>query len=582
VVRARLERRSRSDLAALAEQLVALPDPASDPDRATAAVELLLLVDGEAERAAQLIAGLEARWSPGDLALWRFRLARAALTAREETSEAAWEEALAPCRALAATDPAVSAAALRLAASGWLARATPGPHGAGWLAPILQGRWVANAHLARRRRPALGEALAPALRWLDEADALEPGEGLAPLDGLAWAADRADRADRFDDATRALADLAARAAGDPGVAGALVARAGLLLDPAVTPGAPDGLGELARRRVPEPAPELPSLPHRDWSGRLLVEGARLRDLEGARLEPADLRVLEACGAATRAARCWVARGDLRSLLHAARLRDALPPSERVALAAALAAEGSEDELVLAAETARRQAEAARYHVLAGEADRRLIRLRLAASLPAPQAHRGEDEDSDPHSPANRLAAAEDLLADGRPDAAAAIATSLLRRAEGDVLRRLAEMTTRLLSLEEPSADLVVDTSRHIREWDATSAGLLEALARSPAAGYAVHADLIAIGRDISRADAHRIAALEAWLAIWAATATPPAVEDVEAIYPVDPLLLPVAAARLAGASDPVATAAELVTTHPPSEASPEEVADALLALATST
>ena len=576
VVRARLSRRSADDLADLAGALVTLPDPTTEADRAAAAMELLLLVPGEETRAERLLEGVAAAGGadPTDLALWRFRLGAARLTPEERADAERWEALLAPVRAT----PAAAPQALRLAAATWL-EATPrtGERGADWIVAVLDRRHVVNAALARLRRPALGapEALGPAFAWLDEAatretDAGELDDAPQGTEALVAAADRADRAGDVDRATRLLADAAA-AATDDRLDIALAARAALLVDPSLGAHAAATQTALAHRRVPAPSVTPPPPPRRDWTGRLLALAAPTDD--------ADLALLEAAGAPRRAARGWLARGDAHALQQATRLREHLSPEDRDALAAALASVASDDEVRLASDASAREAATARWWLLPSALERRLLFARLAALLPdAPPLVPDDDDDDDPHSVGNRLSAAADLLDAGRLDAAVTVLVALLRKTEGSVaLRRLGALTARALEHDPPPPELTEAVEKHLHAGDAAADALLEALTADPTGAYALHETLLGLGTDVSRPDPYRVSALAAWLAIWSATRTPPSDAAIAPIARADAALLALAAARVAGAADPVGVALDHLARHP--LGAPDDArADDLLAL----
>ncbi|PKN53816.1 MAG: hypothetical protein CVU56_29880, partial [Deltaproteobacteria bacterium HGW-Deltaproteobacteria-14] len=251
------------------------------------------------------------------------------------------------------------------------------------------------------------------------------------------------------------------------------------------------------------------------------------------------------------------------------------------LAAALAAASSDDEVRLAADPAARDAAAARWWLLPATLERRLLFARIAALLPEapPVAAGDDDDDDDPHSAANRLAAAADLLDAGRLDAAVTVLVALLRKAEGAVaLRRLGALTARALEHDPPPPELTEAVDKHLHTGDATADALLEALTADPTGAYALHETLLALGTDVSRPDPYRVRALTAWLAIWSATRTPPSDAAIAPIARADAGLLALAAARLAGAADPVGVALDHLARHP--LGAPDDArADDLLALA---
>ncbi|MCB9734144.1 MAG: hypothetical protein H6745_16225 [Deltaproteobacteria bacterium] len=298
-----------------------------------------------------------------------------------------------------------------------------------------------------------------------------------------------------------------------------------------------------------PGRPAPPPPHRDWSGRLDALAA------GAELDPATLALLEAAGARARAGAAWVARGDLASLRHALRLRDDLEPAARASLEARLRALAGADEARYEGDADARDAARGLWLLLPDGAERALLRARLAATLPASAAPAAPASAPDPHDPETRLAAASDLLDADRLDAAATVVASLLRRVGEPSLRaRVDAFAARLLALDEPPQEILDAATRHVRTWDAAGEALLAALAGDPRAAYPLHADLVEIAMDVSRADAHRVLALATWLAIWAATGTTPSGEPLLHVHRQDWAIVPLAAARVAGDADPVARA----------------------------
>ena len=586
-VRARLERRSTEDLAELAAALVALPEPAQEPALAAAALELLLIVPGEQDRARRLLDAIEhVGASAGDALGWRFRLGAGGIGPRDGADAGAWEALLAPARAATAASASTDAtarealaAALRLASARWLAaKATGDMLGADWLVPVLHGRRVANAALARQRRPTLAapDLLGPAFAWLDEAASLAPsGAGDGP-EALVALADAADRRGEVDLGSRLLRQAAAAAADGDGLDAALAARAALLVDPTLGPEVAAAQSALARRAVPAIAATPPEPPRRDWTRLIAAAPADA-------LDPSSLALLEAAGSRARAARAWLARGDRASLLQAARLADALSAEERERLTAALAAASGDDELSYATDPEARDLAIARWWQLAPGLERRMLYARLATLLPEPRAA-SEPTADDPHSVESRLAAAADLLGAGRIDASVAVLTALLRRAEGDApLARLGAICARALEHDPAPLELVEAADRQLRAGGEVGRALLAALAANPAGAYALHELLLQLGADVSRADAYRVAALEAWLGIWCATGTPPDELAVAALARGDAALAAIAAARLARSPDPVAAARAHLERHAtPSDDDGAARAADLLAMATAS
>ncbi|MGM0574756.1 MAG: hypothetical protein ACQEXJ_07625 [Myxococcota bacterium] len=582
--------RTDADRAALATSIVDPPDPAEDPDLATRTLELLLLVPAEHDRAARLLERLAPRADADQVALWRFRLAAAEIpdTARDDAE--AWEALLASLRELDGRRPDLSAVGLRVAAAGLLS--AKDAHGADWLAPVLDGRRVVNRAAALGRRPALREALAPAIEWLERADHLAPSAADEPVETALSEVEALDTSGRLEEGTEHLLEILARSGDRPDLARAAGARAALLLAPslaaqAVAHGAeaeaPDteALRALARRPLPSPEVTPPTAPETRWT-------ARARSLGSAPAPPEDteaLAFLEAAGSIARAARGWLGRGTDEGLLQAWRLADDLSGDDRAALVAALTDRVPDDELVLAGDEAgHRLGRALRTLLPEGAAlTWQTVRLRVSRTGPdegtsSPANGTAQDPD-DPHSPANRLAAAGELWTADRPDAAGAIVASLLRRLEDpEVTPHLLRLALRLLALESPPEGIVPAAERAILAGGPVGEALLERLARAPLAAHPLHAALHRAALDRRRSDALRVRLLEAWLGIWRATNTPPEPSSLTDLMHADAALAPLAAARLASRRDPVADAAAFLAEHPPLETPPSTWADSLLAL----
>lgn len=573
-VRTRLRRLAPQERAAIAASLVSLPDAASDRGEAERVLELLLTVPAEAPRADALIAAL-APQAPRDSAmLWRFRAAALRLAPADRAAPASWAPLLAEVRAAEPAAVGVAAEAWALAVSGVLEAAADLPLGARWITPVQGGRRVVNATLAALRRPALRLELPEIYRWLAEAEEVAaPPTGR--LDAALLAAEAADRAGDLEAGSARLRQAWEQAGRPDDLGAALAARAEALVRPALHPHADPALSALSRRPIPAIAAARPDLPAQGWTALL-----RRAEADG----PGDetLGLIEAVGAPGRAARAWLAGGEPTSLLQAARLAEHLDDTARGRLAQDLARLAPEDELVLAADEGGRRAAVACWWVSPPSAARDLGRARLLAAFgPAPAeveaAPEGEDED-DPHSFPNRLAAAADLVVAGRMDAAATVLAALLRRVPaGPDAPRAARLTSRVLEREDAPAELVDTVDKHLRQWDHVAEALLEALIAAPAAAYPCYEGLLEIGLDVSRADRHRWLALTAWLGIWRATRTAPNPELLAPMPAADEALLPLAAARLAAAPDPVGAALAFMARYPVGVTDPDAYSDALLA-----
>lgn len=547
------------DRAALAAELVTLPEPAEagqlgQTDRAWAALELLLRVPGEAERARQLIGKLEARLDPRGSSEARSKLAvarfRAAALAGVELGRR-----IAELRG--AADATALGEGLRRAAVEALDAAPRGkePYGHAWLASVCDGTEIANLTLAFARRPALGRELERIADWTAQAG---PGPALA-------AAEAADAAGDFARGTELLTLALTQHGTSDDVERALAARRLLLAD-----------GE--RRDFPAPERAAPEPIRAGWETRLLVLGTAAPDADVGDVAPSpeDLALLEAIGEYARAGRGWLARREP----HALRFADLLAPTE---LGAAFG-KAPDDELTIAKDP--RPALAA-YQVLPPGPAKQLLALRMVgahvtAADEAPAEAPAPFVSDDPHHPDNRLAAASDLLAAGQTAAGATVLAALIRKADATSNRRLFEVVAQALEAEDPELELVTAAQRVLAD-DQRAPLLLAALHGNPTAAYALHEALLAAALDASRRDRDRLLALETWLRIWTATGTAPDPASIQTLRRDEPTLLAVAAVRIGSrggrSGTPLADAMTFLAAHPPAVTAPDVFSDGLLALA---
>lgn len=547
-VRHALSKRSAEERAALASALVVLPDPTTDREGAVAALELLVLVPSESERAARLCDALED--SGEDVSLQRFMLTLGAFDPRVPLSP---QDLVAIEAALERVSPERRAEAERRAACvalAHLAHDPRAPHGSAWLVPCRQGESVANTHLALARRPALRDELGPVAHWL-----------LAPDPAL-------DAAHACDRQARGPADwergttLFASSLDAEDRARVLDVRAALIATRALPP-----------HDTPRPPPLKTGLAQHLAS---LVSGEAAQAV-------VDAQALELLGDRHAAAKSWLeigtAKNDLVSLARAVTLVAELPPGDRKALVDALRRDALTDEARLGDPDLRERA-----RLLDRLEPDPWTSIRLAASAPA-NAWRSPElvtppeagpADSDPHHPDNRLAAASDLLAAAQLEPAANILASLLRKTDEHTPARLFTVLASALEAEEPPAELVHAAERALHD-ERRVVPLLEALRKAPSAAYALHEALIAFSLDPSRADADRLLALEVWLGIWRATETAPDPDALRTLREDEPALLVAAALRLSGAPS-LDRLARFLADHPPDATDPDAFSDALLAL----
>lgn len=590
-----LSARQPADLEELAASIVALPDAATHSDEAARLVELLVEVPSEHDRAARSIEALAPHRPAGEIALWRFRLAAAQQHGDDRADEHTWDDLLTPLRALRDEAPDALAAALHLAASAVASERHA--FGAEWLVPTLGGRRLLNAAAAAHRRPELADELTAVFAWLEEAARLPVADNQDPLGWSLRLMSSADTAGRFADGTAALVD-ALDSDRRTDLARALAVRAEIFQAPAlgvraaaaghpVVLTAPDGPPGL-------PIVSIPAPPAAGWSDAVLQHGSAD---SGTPTDPETLAFLEAAGATVRAASGWLAlatTGDESSeaQLQAWRLRASLSEEQRAQLATALAARVPDDELELQADAEARRDGACLLEILPAGLDRDalLLRLRVCSSGDAAVDIADIDQVSapattaadDPHSAVNRLAACADLLDEGRPDAAAAVLTSLIKRLDDlAALPQLIALSAGLLQLDAPPSDLLTAVARALERGGPVGDAVLDRLASDPLAAYSLHVELHLGGLDRNRDDALRTRMLATWLGIWRATGTPPDPGNLHEPMHKDPALLALAAAQLSGAADPVSAAAAFLTEHPPLRTVPHVYGEALLALSSS-
>jgi hypothetical protein len=243
-----------------------------------------------------------------------------------------------------------------------------------------------------------------------------------------------------------------------------------------------------------------------------------------------------------------------------------------------------DELKLGEDESARALVLCLLELLDDDNDRFVWSLRLAASSTAQprsvqlEGEAVEDSD-DPHTPANRLAAAEDLLAEGLIDGAAAIAASLLKHPTGpQLISRFAGLIQDLFRSAQVPLSLIEVVGRHIHTGGALALDLLAVFIDDPRAAHPILDVLHSIGRDRECPEVLRLNCLQAWLGVWQATDTLPADDLIRPFMRRDPHLLLLARGQLAGHPDPVAFAAQFLEKYPPLEHPPSTWVAALFEL----
>jgi hypothetical protein len=541
------------DRASVAAALVTLPDPIQDPVAAFAAFELLVRVPAELGRARLLLDTLnaaagrarEGRGGPDahTLALAGLRLALAEAAATGVRPDLGQLLAAFRRQGHAPT----TAAALRLAASYELQQPSrqPPPRGLDWLVPVADGAAVPGLALALARRPALGDESPRVIDWLAEA---------GPPPWLA-AAEDADRRGDFTMGSQLLqAALEAHATPSERDA-AMAARARLL-------GVDAGRASALDALFPLPPTPPADAPRSGWSAIL----ARIFDRSPIAIANRD----EAAIASLLGERRLVAE-YLLGCKDPAVIAD-VHILGRESVRDTLALPIPRDEVVIA----RDPTTALRVHRLLDPGpERALLGLRLVGAgiaplsvaneigpATAPEAAENDEPmpaPDDPHHPEQRLAAARILADNGQLDAAAAIASALLRRLDRHAPRGLLPLVAELLEHDEPPRELVTAVARALDD-DRRSAPLLALLVARPLAAYGLHAELYDYAIDPSRPDARRADAIAAWLHLWIASETAPDSLGIRRMRETDAPLLAVAVARLAQAASVLGAASDWLRT----------------------
>lgn len=542
-----LTRRSPDELATLAASIVALPDPSS-PDAPAIAELFIAANDPRAERL------LERFPNGGWSTLARLRRLLSQAPAPDLETLLSWSRSLS---GLTVMEQAEGLSRL-------IAAALPKceAHGAGWLVPVDGGRFIANLVLSTRRRPALATALGDLIPRL-----------ITLLPALSAAGHPLAERELSDRNTR-LEEVASWSAFEPGDSDRVQAARSQIMSganqplPALVfaPLLPDTDLEQALMALAGDAKVAPSL-----IGGAIRE--RLGDKAGAAKTFAALATQ--AGAPSDEA--------LSAARAAVRLMTELDFEAREALLVSLKQTTAdlEDELVLlASQDAATRAEL--VHRLSPDP---FALVRLHSSRPAAPITTPTVADSDHHHPANRLAAASDLLAEGRIEPAANILAALIKKAELGTPERLFAVVASALEHDEPPDELLMAARRALEDTPRAHR-LIAALRRSPTAAFALHEELLGLAKDPSRPDPLRLAALESWLHIWAATSTPPNPDLLATLRESEPALIAAAAIAIGAATpsghlgDPVELLRRFLESTQRFGVSPTAWADALLALMT--
>lgn len=553
-----LARRTPDELEALAASLVALPDPASP----TAKTVAELLIAAKDPRAAALVAQIAATTPRHDAdqdkawaALAELRLGiQRGLSPRELARHTTGLPPLAEAEALS-----------RLITAALPTSKTTGTR---WLVPVDGGRFVSHLSLAAERRPALLDGSDPLGALVSRLHALLPTLAAAhhPLASaeLLLAQRRFDEADRLHEALdhedRARLSLS---------------RAELFEGATLT------LAPLAATPLPDTDLER-HLQTLTPSTTTVIAGA-LRERLGDRAGAARTWCELALSGLAKGAIGSADPDTLTAATGAVRLADTLAQKQRAALAAALANAVVPDEVELARSAELRHLAGLSLRLSPDPlAAARLFAAQLSLAPKAPSPSQAEPQperpaETDPHHPASRLAAASDLLAEGRFEPAANILAALLRKAEPGTPERLFATVASALENDPPPDELLAAAQRALDD-NTRAPRLIAALRRSATAAFALHEELLGLAKDPSRPDPLRLSALESWLNIWAETTTPPNPDLLATLRELEPALLTTAATAIGSAQRAAEPVEALRAFLDARFASPSSWSDALLEL----
>lgn len=541
-----LARRTPDELTALAQSFVALPAQTSANAKTVAEVLIAAKDPRAASLCDQIAAAAEANTIEDDTTWAKLARLRLGLERGRPIDElVAWTlglPAFAECEALSRLLSAVLPTSTAI--------------GTRWLVPVDGGRFVAHLTIAAERRPALlkeprelGDLASRLLALLPRLAAAQHPLAQAELHLMARRFDEADtlhRALDHEDQTRLLR-----------------ARAELM----------EGANLALPALVAAPLPDTDLERHLQLltpTSATFVAGAlreRLGDRPGAAKLWAELFLAVPAATSLEPEALLAATG-------AVRLADELPRELRTRLTEALATRAERDEVQLAqSDTLRLIAE---LTLLLSPDPVAAARL-FAAQPRSPMTEAPKAAENDPHHPASRLAAASDLLAEGRIEPAANILAALLRKAEPGTPERLFATVAGALENDPPPAELLAAAQRALDD-NTRATRLLAALRRSATAAFALHEELLGLAKDPSRPDPLRLFALECWLNIWAETTTPPNPDLLATLRELEPALLTAAATAIGSAqrsTDPIEAFRAFLDRH---FASPAAWSDALLEL----
>jgi hypothetical protein len=579
-LRTLLSGRQNEDLRELATAFVTVPDPEQSLETCMGLMELLLLIPEHA-RADALLEQLKPHVAPELAAFWRLRLKLTVNASEtEELDEFNTLLALSPPGSIERVLGSMSMAASRAHLYSQTSAITP----------LCGNSLVANTHLSVSFDPELRNTAAEVLHHVSEAlDQLSQCPPISdPLTALILQAEEADRQGRFTDGSQTMVQALTRYPLRKDLAMAARRRAELTLDAQLSAllnesGVIEGdsldLGRIQRvssRPLDTTSLNLRSKalacqPPDQWTDRCVTLAS-----EGKCRDDHDRFFLEAAGARYRAALSWLEVGDIDALRHVARLFDTLQVEDHNRWLEGIRQSLSTNTSPLKKHGLRDLA----FHLWKAlpEGPEKYVlerQLKHVASTSPPR--KQEKPSTDPHDPANRLAAASDLILVDRIEAASAIVVAVLRRADDDSLdSEICTLVQSLLRLDTPPLTAEEAVARRIRQGDTLASALVRMLIDDPRAAHAIHGPLISIGADKALSDKHRVDTLQAWLGIWKATGSSPPASTIRPLMSGSESLLLMAAGKALDVEDPVAYASVFLDRMPTGSTSAAEWARNLL------
>jgi hypothetical protein len=557
---------SEAEVAACVAGLLELPDPGKDIGRSRAVIEVLLRAGSEEKRVELLREALSARESAETMSRWRVL---ETLRSEEESDVPEDISTWSPLKGMP-LEGVEGARVLRTMAVHHLQRMAS--DALSWLVPCCGSHMLMNWEASLRRRPATRSELRVVGDLLDQAKTLAGLDAVAytPLERTLLEAEEADRKGNYESATESLLGALARFPSSPELRAVLMARTQLLLD-----------GELAARLEADFGCVSVNITPHAGSLRLNTraeetvpfgwcERIERLGVDGSCLDDDDRFFLEQAGSIARATRSWLNVGSPDALVEASRIASCQSEGLKEPVIATLLAQVAPDERELEVSDTQRELAAWLVTLLDEGSDRRdwRVRLAVAGAMFSPETLCAPTDSDDPHSPANRLSAGEDLLAEGHMDGASAIAASLMGKVDWpELLERFFRFLRDIFRSVDVPLALIEVVGRQIRQGPLAE-GLLALFGSDPRAAHPILDVLYAIGKDPQVPEARRTKCLCAWIGVWRVTDTVPADGLIRPFMRQDGGLLVLASALASGSTDPVGVAARFLETYPSLEHPP--------------